>query len=126
MKINSRLMERYLSIVTESRGSMMENPAREFTLYDSAIDEMGEAARADDNDTLLRLAIDSLIAEPKGRLHQFAGQTYRWPNEEFIALLTHAHQRLWPEESLSLPGNEPDVEFVAMTSAEWAAEGGRG
>jgi hypothetical protein len=121
MKINSRLIERYLSVVTESRVSMMENPARDMTAYDGPIDEMGEAARAEDNEDLLRIAIDALIAKPTGRLSLFTGQTYRWPNEEFVQLLNHAYERLWPEESLSLPGAEPEVEFVSMTASEWAA-----
>ena len=126
MKINSRLIERYLSIVTESRVSMMADPARDLTAYDGAIDAMGEAACADDNEDFLRIAIDSLIAEPIGRLSQFTGSTYRWPNEEFVPLLTHAYERLWPDDPLSLPGAEPEVEFEAMTSAEWAAYTGRG
>lgn len=86
MKINRRLIDRYLSIVTESRASMMDDPARDLTAYDGPIDAMGEAARADD---------------------------------------THAHERLWPDEPLSLPGAEPEVEFVAMSPAEWAAYTGR-
>jgi hypothetical protein len=125
MKVNSRLIERYLSIVTESRVSMMEDPARDLTSYDGPIDEMGEAARADDNDDLLRLSIDALIAHPEGRLSQFAGNTYRWPNEEFVPLLTHAYEQLWPDDPLSPPGAEPEIEFVPMTSAEWAAYTGR-
>ncbi|MCX5743891.1 MAG: hypothetical protein NT062_15485 [Proteobacteria bacterium] len=125
LKINSRLIERYLSIVTESRVSMMESPACDLAAYDGPIDAMGEAARADGNEELLRVAIDALLARPVGRLSQFTGETYRWPNEEFVPLLTHAHERLWPDEPLSLPGDAPEVEFVAMTSAEWAASTGR-
>jgi len=125
MKINSRLIERYLSIVTESRMSMMPNPARDLTAYDGPIDAMGEAAAAENNEDILRLSIDALIALPEGRLSQFAGDTYRWPNEEFVPLLTHAYERLWPDEPLSPPGAEPEIEFIPMTRQEWTAYSGR-
>ena len=128
MKINSIIIEKYLSIITESRAALLENPAEDLSAYDDAIDKMLVAARAEENDDLLRISIDALIAFPKGVLHEFAGSVYRWPNKEFLALLTHAYQRLWPDMPLSEPevGEVPTVEFVAMTSEEWAMRSGRG
>ena len=126
MKINSILIERYLSMVTESRAAMLDDPAGDLTAYDDAIDAMGVAARAADDDDLLRMSIDALIASPGGgRLSQFAGSVYRWPNRAFIPLLTHAFARLWPDLALSDAGDEADIEFLPMSSEEWAAYSGR-
>ncbi|MGQ0564091.1 MAG: hypothetical protein ACT4OK_03340 [Gemmobacter sp.] len=126
MKVNSILIERYLAMVTESRAAMLDDPAGDLTAYDDAIDAMGAAARAADDDDLLRMSIASLIASPGGgRLAEFAGSVYRWPNREFIPLLTRAHERLWPDFPLGDAEDAPDIDFVAMSSAEWAAYTGR-
>ena len=125
MKVNSVLIEKYLSMVTESRMAMMEDPVEDLNGYDSAIDSMGAAARAAGDEKLLRVSIDALIASPEGRLYRFAGSAYRWPNDEFIQLLTHAYERIWPGRELSFPGEEADIDFVAMSSEEWAAYNGR-
>lgn len=122
MKVNSILIQRYLSMVTESRAAMLDDPAGDLTAYDDEIDAMGAAARAADDEALLRISIDALIASPGGgRLAQFGGSAYRWPNREFVPLLTYAHERLWPDMTLSEPGDEADIEFLPMSSEEWAA-----
>ena len=126
MKVNSILIERYLSMVTESRAALLDDPAGDMTAYDPAIDAMAAAALAAGDDDLLRMSTDALIAAPGGgRLSQFAGSVYRWPNREFVPLLTHAHERLWPDFALSDPGDQADIDFVPMTSEEWAAYSGR-
>ena len=126
MKDNSRLIEKYLTMVTESRAAMLDDPAGDLTAYDSAIDRMRAAAAAGGDDDLLRLSIEALIAQPDGRLFRFAGHSYRWPNDEFVPLLEHAYMRMWPDEERSPPGAEPEIEFVPMTPEEWAAYSGRG
>ena len=126
MKVNSILIEHYLSMVTESRAAMLDDPAGDMSAYDAAIDAMAAAARAADDDDLLRMSIDALIASPGGgRLAQFAGSAYRWPNREFVPLLTHAFERLWPDMALSDAGDAADIEFLPMSSEEWAAYNGR-
>jgi hypothetical protein len=125
MKVNSLLIEKYLSMVTESRMAMMEDPASDLTGYDDAIDNMGAAAKAAGDERLLRVCIDALIANPEGRLFRFAGSAYRWPNDEFVALLTYAFERLWPGREPSFPGDEADIEFVPMSTEEWDAYNGR-
>jgi hypothetical protein len=124
MKVNSILIEKYLAMVTESRMAMMEDPVGDLSAYDDAIDGMGAAAQAAGDGNLLRVSIDALVARPEGRLFQFAGSVYRWPNDEFVPLLTRAYERLWPERELSFPGEEADIDFVAMSAEEWAAYNG--
>jgi len=125
MKINSRVIAKYLEMVTESYRAYHDSPGEDVSDYDAAIDDMGAAARAADDDDLLRVALDALIAGPVSQLGDFTGDAYRWPSAEFIPLLTHAYQRLWPDEPLSMEGFGPEVEFEAMSSAEWAAYTGR-
>jgi hypothetical protein len=125
MKINSRLIAKYLATVTESYRAYHDSPGENLADYDAVIDEMGAAARAADDDDLLRVAIDALIAGPVGRLGDFTGDAYSWPSEEFIPLLTRAYQRLWPDDEPSMEGFGPEVEFEPMSSEEWAAYTGR-
>jgi hypothetical protein len=126
MKISTRMIDRYLVMLTEARPALLGDPLHDLSEYDSSIDSMGALARAQGDEAALRLAIDALVAAPEGRLSQFAGSVYRWPNAEFVQLLTYAFERLWPLRSLSMPGSEPQVELVRMTDEEWAAYTGRG
>jgi hypothetical protein len=125
MRVNSHLIEKYLWILTMGRAASAEEPMADLSAFDPEIDEMAELARADGNEDLLRISIDALIARPEGRLRPFAGQVYRFPDREFVQLLTYAYERIWPDMLLSLPGEEMAVEFEPMTDQEWAAYTGR-
>jgi hypothetical protein len=125
VKVNSHLIEKYLWILTMGRAASAEEPMADLSAFDPEIDEMAERARADDNEDLLRIAIDALIARPEGRLRPFAGQVYRFPDREFVQLLTYAYERIWPDMLLSLAGEETEIEFEPMTDEAWAAYPGR-
>ncbi len=125
MKVNSRLIAKYLEMVTESYRAYHDDPGENVSDYDAAIDGMGAAARAAGDDDLLRISLDALIAGPTSQLGEFTGSAYSWPSEELIPLLTHAYERLWPEDPVSMEGFGPDVVFEAMSSEEWAAYSGR-
>jgi hypothetical protein len=120
MKLSRRVIRRYLTMVTEAGpAAALTDPVQNLAAFDDAIDAMADAARAAGDEDILRIAIDALVSEPRGRAIHFVGDYYPWPNDEFAELLGYTFSRIWPQESLSFPGSEPDVEFADMTDEEW-------
>ena len=69
----------------------------------------------------LRLALDSLIVNPDGRIGDFAGQQFPFDDAELVAIFKRAFETIWPDETLSEPGDEPDLEFEDMSVEDWTA-----
>lgn len=113
MRVELAPIQTYLRMLTEGRVAAQGDPMEDVSDMDEAIDEMAEAARANDDEDLLRLVIDALAADPDGRLDPFRGDYYGWSDEELTDLLTYAHDRIWPDYLRSMPGEEVQIEFVA-------------
>ena len=65
--------------------------------------------------------MDALIADPGGRIGQFAGPQYPFNERQMVALFTYAFETIWPDEELSMPGMEAELEFVDMSKEDWHA-----
>ncbi|MFK7739637.1 MAG: hypothetical protein AB8H80_04875 [Planctomycetota bacterium] len=125
MIVNFYVAYDYITDLTQ--GQMASNPDAidDWELFEVDMTYMLKAARAKDDEALLRLIIDSLVADPAGRVDEFAGQVYGFCEEQMVELLTHAFHFLWPDAVLSRAGEGPKVEFQPMSDAEWAARRGR-
>lgn len=125
MKVNFYVIERYISRLTNGAAASDPDSLDDVLTYEPEMDLMLRQAREDGNETLLRLAIDSLVASPDGRIDAFAGQVHAFSDDDLVDLLSHAFSYLWPDEMPSLPGEGPAMEFVPMSDEEWAARTGK-
>ena len=125
MKVNFYVIRRYLSWLTEGRGASNPETIDDWETYELDMDAMIRDARENGDEVLLKRAIDSLAADPTGRVDEFIGQVHGFGDDDMVDLLTHAFEYLWPGEMLSAPGEGPKMEFVPMSDEEWAARLGR-
>lgn len=125
MKVNYYVIQRYITMLTEGRMASDPDVIGDWEMFEPEMEEMVTAARADDDEDLLRLSIDALVADPEGRVDEFVGQVHGFTEEDMVELLTHAFEHIWPDALMSLPGEGPVMEFVPMSDAEWAARRGR-
>ncbi|EDZ46254.1 hypothetical protein RBY4I_1466 [Rhodobacterales bacterium Y4I] len=121
MKIRKELIAGYTRLLTMGRAVNAPDPMADLSQFDADIRAMHKRARNEGNLDWLRLALDSLIANPRGRIGQFAGQQYPFDEAELQALFRRAYGMIWPDQPLSEPGDEADLEFVDMSAEEWAA-----
>lgn len=121
MRLRKGLIADYLMYITSLEFVNPGDVIEDMTVYDEAIDAMARNARYDNNLEALRLAIDSLIADPEGRLRMFYGSGYPFSDRELLSILRYAYQTIWPDAYLSGPGESVPIEFVEMTQSEWDA-----
>ncbi|MCG7627756.1 hypothetical protein MHM88_08065 [Epibacterium sp. MM17-32] len=126
MKINYYVVRRYLSWLTEGRAASDPDRLDDWENYEPDMDQMIREAREAGDEVLLKRSLDSLIADPDGRIDAFAGQVHGFDEDDLVALFTAAFDYLWPDEMLSEPGAGPALEFVPMSDEEWAARQGQG
>ncbi|MCB4455165.1 hypothetical protein [Leisingera sp. McT4-56] len=124
MKIRKELIEGYTRLLTMGRAVNAPDPMADLAQFDADIRAMHRRAHKEGNLDWLRLALDSLIASPGGRISQFAGQQYPFDDAELAALFRRAYGMIWPDQPLSEPGEEADLEFAEMSAEEWAAATG--
>ena len=121
MKIRKELIEGYTRLLTMGRAVNAPDPMADLAQFDADIRAMHKRAHKEGNLDWLRLALDALIASPDGRIGQFAGQQYPFSGPELEALFRRAYGMIWPDQPLSEPGDEADLEFVEMSAEEWDA-----
>lgn len=120
MKLRKELIAKYLRVLTQGRAGMLPNPMSDPANFDADIRTMSaRAKRAGDLDWL-RLSINSLLANPEGRIGQFAGLQYPYSDEDLGIILARAYEQIWPDRPRSEPGDELDIEFVDMSAEDWA------
>lgn len=119
--VNSHVIENYIWILTNGLAASDPDPMSDLGYFDGEIELMRTRARADGNEALLKMSMESLITGPYGRARQFNGQVYNFRDADMVELLTHAYELLWPDVPLSFPGEGPEIAFVPMSDAEWAA-----
>lgn len=107
--------------MTIGRGSAASEPMADLGLFDVDIRGMQHAAEAAGELEWLRLSMDALIANPRGRIGQFVGQGYPFTEDEMVRLFTYAFGLIWPEQSISSRGEEAQLRFVDMTDEQWLA-----
>ncbi len=125
MKVNAHLIDRYIWRLTNSAVASQDDPMEDLSDYEPEINDMLRSAREAGDEDILRLSIDALLANPAGRITDFNGGVYAYDEEDMVALLTHACAHAWPDAMRSLPGEEPQIEFVPMSDEEWAIRRGR-
>ena len=123
MNLRKGMIADYLMYITSLTFVDPDDVTADMSVYDEAIQGMAGNARYDGNLESLRLALDSLIADPDGRLEQFYGSGYPFSEQELHEILRYAYQQIWPDEPFSKPGMAAPVEFVDMTRQEWANAG---
>lgn len=121
MKIRKEMIAGYLRFLTQGRAVNMPDPMSDLSNFDADIRSMRASAERDGNMNWLRLALDALIADPGGRIDQFAGQQYPFDDMELVEIFSRAYKILWPDEELSEPGEELELEFADMSVEEWDA-----
>jgi hypothetical protein len=119
MNLRKGMIADYLMYITSLTFVDPEDVTEDMTVYDEAIEAMASNARYDGNLEYLRLAMDSLIADPEGRLEQFYGSGYPFSDQELHEILRYAYQEIWPDADISKPGMAVPVEFIDMTREEW-------
>ena len=119
MRINRHVIERYLWVLTNGVAASATDPMGELDAYDREIALMVSLARGAGEEELLRISIDSLLANPRGRIGQFNGQVYGFREDQMEELLAYAFARAWPDAERSPPGEGIDLEFVPMSEEEW-------
>lgn len=124
MKINYYAIRSYLSWLTEGRAASDPEAGDDWSLYQCDMDQMIREARAKGDEVLLRCSIDSLVARPEGRIHEFSGQVRAFDDDDLADLFRAAFEYLWPERLLSEPSSAPNYAFVPMSDEEWAARRG--
>lgn len=125
MKINSHVIEKYIWLLTNGVAASAEDPMAELDAYDREIEMMKKQAIEAGDEALLRMSIDSLLANPKGRIQRFNGQVYGFREDQMEDLLAYAFSYAWPDADRSLPGEGIDLEFVPMSDEEWAIRQGK-
>lgn len=120
MKVRKELIHSYLRNITNGRAVNMEDPMSDLSNFDADVRSMRRAVRLDNDENWLRLSMDALIANPAGRIEQFSGYQFPFNERELVELFTYAYKMIWPEEEISMPGQELDFEFVDMSKEDWA------
>lgn len=121
MRLRRGMISDYLMYVTSLEFVNPGDMTEDMSIYDEAIDAMARNAQYDGNLESLRLAIDSLLAGPEGRLEKFYGSGYPFSDRELLSILRYVYQTIWPDAYMSEPGEAVPVEFVEMTKADWDA-----
>lgn len=124
MKIRKELIAGYTRLLTMGRAVNAPDPMADLSQFDADIRAMHRRAHKEGNLDWLRLALDALIANPRGRIGEFAGQQYPFSDAELQELFRRAYGMIWPDQPLSDPGDEADLEFVDMSAEDWAAAAG--
>ncbi|KUP90606.1 hypothetical protein [Tritonibacter horizontis] len=124
MKIRKEMIAQYIRLLTTGRAVNAPDPMSDLSNFDADIRTMHKRAYQDGNLDWLRLALDALIADPSGRIEEFAGLQYPFDERDLVAIFRHAHEMIWPDRSLSEPGDEAELEFVDMSPEDWAAVSG--
>ncbi len=117
MKIDRDLIKGYLDYITITEPPSQEDPLADLSHFDQAIDDMAGYARDADDLDILRVAMDTVIAAPEGQIAAFEGPLYPYTHTELVRLFEYAYGRIWPDEPLSVPGTELDIEFVSGETA---------
>lgn len=125
MKVNSHVIEKYIWLITNGVAASAENPMDNLENFDREIEMMKKQAEAAGDEELLKMSLDSLIANPNGRIQMFNGQVFGFRVDQMVELLTYVFRYVWPEEELSLPGDGVDLEFVPMSDEEWSIRQGK-
>ncbi|NIZ14726.1 hypothetical protein [Phaeobacter sp. HF9A] len=121
MHMNRDLIQAYIRKLTIGVGSAASDPFADITLFDNDVHSMKMAAERAGDLEWLRLSLDALIANPRGRIGQFVEQGYPYSDDEMVTLLTYAYQKIWPDHKISDPGEEAALEFVEMSDETWQA-----
>lgn len=120
MRISQSLIQSYLWDITMGRAANRDDPMQDLRGYDAEIDRMGERATEDGNDEWLMLAINSLLADPEGRVQPFVGQGYPFDERQMVSLLRYAFERLWPDMLPSEEGSPTRITIEPMSDEDWA------
>lgn len=120
MKLRKELIAKYLRLLTRGRAVNMPDPMSAPENFDADIRTMRRQAQLDGNLDWLRLALDSLINQPRGRIQQFAGLQYPFTDEELVRIFTRAYAMIWPDVPRSELGDELELEFVDISAEDWA------
>lgn len=120
MKMSLEVIKRYTRILTMGRGASAPSPMSDLSEFNADAAAMAREAALAGDLTWLRLALDSLIANPDGRIRLFAGQQFPFTDRELVTLFSYAYRRIWPNAALSEPGDEADIEFEVMSDEDWA------
>lgn len=121
MHMNRDLIQAYIRKLTIGVGSAASDPFADITLFDNDVQSVKMAAKRAGDLEWLRLSLDSLITNPRGRIGQFVEQGYPYSDHEMVTLLTYAYQKIWPDQKISEPGEETVLEFVEMSDETWQA-----
>jgi hypothetical protein len=124
MKIRKQMIDGYLRNLTMGRAANMSAPLSDLTQFDPDIRAMHRDALLDGNLEWLRLSLESLLANPRGRIGAFTGALYPFDDAELEAIFRHAHAQIWPDRTVPDLGDEADLEFVEMSRDDWAAIAG--
>lgn len=100
------------------RGASHPDPMSDLVNFDADIRTMHKRAHQDGNLDWLRLSLDSLIVNPDARIGTFAGQSYPFNDADLVAIFSHAFRSIWPDRSLSEPGDQLDLEFETVRPIE--------
>jgi hypothetical protein len=121
MKLSKTMLRHHLERVTLGYLGLHDNPPEDLGEYDAAIRELRLAAEASGDLPWVKLGLDYLLTTPGVRLRDYGGGQYPYSEEALSELLRHAWAKLWPDETLSAPGDAAALELVEMPAAEWAA-----
>ena len=121
MKMHREMIKRYTRHLTSGMGVAEDDPMADLAQFDRDIHSMAAQARSEGNLDWLRLSLDALVANPGDRLRLFADFVYPFTEAELRTLFAYAFQQTWPDQELSEPGEEADLDFVGMSDEEWDA-----
>lgn len=121
MKIRKQMIDGYLRNLTMGRAASGSGFTSDLSQFDPDIRSMHRDALLDGNLEWLRLSIESLLANPRGRIGAFAGALYPFDDAELEELFRHAHALIWPDRTVPDLGDEAELEFVEMSRDDWAA-----
>lgn len=121
MKVRKELIDQYLRLLTMGRAASTPDPMSDLSQFDADIRSMHKRAAKDGNLDWLRIALDTLIARPEGRIGMFAGQQFPFSDAELQRVFKRAFENIWPDQTLSRPGEDADLEFAGMDAEDWPA-----
>lgn len=125
MKISSTMVAEYLGIISSVAPDNQDEPLEDMEQYHDGIDSMATFAQRKGDLEALKLGMESLIAQPEGRMGPFESEVYPFEHEELAELFGYAFRRLWPGEEPRGEEELPDITLVAMSAEEWEAERAR-
>ncbi|MEM1428537.1 MAG: hypothetical protein AAGG09_03665 [Pseudomonadota bacterium] len=120
MKLSLEVIKSYTRNLTMGRGASAPDPMSDLSQFNADAATMAREAAIAGDLVWLKIALDALIANPDGRIGQFAGQQYPFNEPDLVRLFSHAYHRIWPGDTLSAPGDEADVTFEVMSDEDWA------